>query len=172
MADPFLGQILLVGFNFAPQGWAFCNGQTLSIQQNTALFALLGVTYGGNGQTTYNLPNFQSRVPIHFGQGTGLSPYSMGQVGGTENVTLTVPQLPAHTHSGAINASGGSGSDGSPTGNFLADGNQYTGSTNTQMSSNSVAVGATGNNQGHPNIQPYLCVNFIIALQGIFPTRS
>ena len=172
MAEPFLGQILMVGFNFAPRGWAYCNGQLLPIAQNTALFSLLGTTYGGNGQTTFALPNLQSRVPIHFGQGAGLSAYSLGETGGQESVTLTTPQMPAHNHTAALNASGGAGSDGSPTGNYLADGNQYTSSTNTSMNANAVAIGIAGGTQPHSNIQPYLGLNFIIALEGIFPSRN
>src|SRR5580765_2676031 len=98
MSQPFLGQIAIFGFNFPPRGWALCNGQTLAIAQNTALFSLLGTTYGGNGQTTFALPNLQSRVPIHQGQGSGLSPYTIGQEGGTESVTLTTGEMPAHVH--------------------------------------------------------------------------
>src|SRR6266498_3458664 len=98
MSTPFLGMIILVPYNFAPRGWAFCNGQILSIAQNTALFSLLGTTYGGNGQTTFALPNLQSRVPVHFGQGPGLSSYALGQQAGTESVTLLVTQLPQHNH--------------------------------------------------------------------------
>ena len=172
MSNPFLGQILLVPYNFSPRSWAFCNGQILSIAQNTALFALLGTTFGGNGQTTFALPDFRSRVPIHPGQGPGLSPYVLGQQGGSESVTLTIPQMPAHNHIAQLHASGATGSDGSPTGNYLAENNQYTNTTNTTMNANAVTVGIAGGSQPHPNIQPYLCINFIIALQGIFPSRS
>lgn len=172
MSNPFLGQILLVPYNFSPRFWAFCNGQLLSIAQNTALFALLGTTFGGNGQTTFALPDFRSRVPIHPGQGPGLSPYVLGQQGGSESVTLTIPQMPAHNHIAQLHASGATGSDGSPTGNYLAENNQYTNSTNTVMNANAVTNSIAGGSQPHPNIQPYLCINFIIALQGIFPSRS
>src|SRR5580704_15922794 len=103
MSTPFLGMIITVGFNFAPRGWALCNGQLMPISQNTALFSLLGTTYGGNGTTTFALPNLQSRVPVHFGQGPGLSPYVIGQSGGAETVALTINQLPAHTHAIALN---------------------------------------------------------------------
>src|SRR6266566_6640808 len=105
MSEPFLGQICIFGFNFPPRGWAACNGQILSISQNTALFSLLGTIYGGNGQTTFALPNLQSRVPVHFGQGSGLSPYEIGQSAGEESVTLTVNEIPAHIHQGAVKAS-------------------------------------------------------------------
>jgi microcystin-dependent protein len=109
MQDPWLGEIALVAFNFAPQGWAFCNGQLLSIAQNTALFSLLGTTYGGDGKTTFGLPNLQSRVPLHFGQGAGLSTYALGATGGVESVTLQTTQMPAHTHAYAPQATTANG---------------------------------------------------------------
>ena len=176
MSEPFIGQILIVGFNFAPRGWAFCNGQILSIAQNTALFSLLGTTYGGNGQTTFALPNLQSRVPLHFGQGPGLSGYSLGELSGTETVTLNSSQMPQHTHTNtvAFNASNASASDTVPTGNFLAADNQYKSTANTTL--NAAAVQVTiqpaGGSQPHENRQPYLALNFIIALEGIFPSRN
>ena len=114
MSEPFVGQIQIFGFNFAPKGWAFCNGQTMSIAQNTALFSLLGTTYGGNGQTTFALPNLQSRVPIHFGQGPGLSPYALGQESGTENETLNVTNLPAHNHTVTFQVNSSEGGTNSP----------------------------------------------------------
>lgn len=178
--DPFIGEIKMVGFNFAPNGWALCNGQLLAIAQNQALFSLLGTTFGGDGVRTFGLPNLQSRVPIHQGQGQGLSPYSMGQVGGAENVTLLQNQMPMHNHLVGVNNTLGTASD--PTNAILAK--PYTGevrnptavpayssaSATGNLSAN--AVSQTGGNQPHANIQPYLCVNFIIALQGIFPSRS
>src|SRR5271170_1285296 len=118
--QPFLGQILMTGFNFAPQGWALCNGQLLSIAQNTALFTLLGTTYGGDGQTTFGLPNLQSRVPLHFGQGSGLSPYALGATGGVEGVTLQTTQIPSHTHSFTPQATTASGGATSPAGALWA----------------------------------------------------
>jgi microcystin-dependent protein len=176
--DQYIGQILMVGFNFAPVGWALCNGQLLSIAQNTALFSLLGTTYGGDGIQTFALPNLQSRVPIHQGQGTGLSPYVIGQAGGTENVSLQVNNLPAHNH--PANCNNGLGTVPDPTNAYwaqVASGQRdpvsysaYTPATNKQMAP--TAIGMTGNNVPVPNIQPYLCINFIIALQGIFPSRS
>lgn len=181
MADPFIGEIRMVGFNFAPNGWALCNGQLLAISQNTALFSLLGTFYGGNGTSTFALPNLQSRVPIHQGQGLGLSPYSIGQIGGTENITLLTTQMPSHNHQVAISNQAGTASD--PTSATLAQCN--TGSArdpvlNVPNFVTSAVTGTmapttitfTGGNQPHENIQPYLTINFIIALVGIFPSRS
>ena len=176
MATPFIGQISMFGGNFAPRNWAFCSGQIMSIAQNTALFSILGTTYGGNGQTTFALPNLQGRVPIHPGQGPGLSNYQLGQQAGTENTTLLVNNLPPHTHPATVtsNASTGSASDTLPTGNYLAADNQYKNTANTTLNANAVAVtvGIAGNGIPFNNIQPYLALNFLIALQGIFPSRN
>ena len=120
MSNPFLGEIRIFGFTFAPRGWAFCNGQTMAISQSTALFSLLGTTYGGNGINTFALPNLQSRVPIHFGTGAGLSTYVQGQAAGEENHTLLTTEMPAHTHT--ARASSGDATDTSPVGNVLAAG--------------------------------------------------
>jgi microcystin-dependent protein len=173
MAEPFLGEIRMFGFNFAPSGWAMCNGQLLPISQNTALFALIGTFYGGNGTTTFALPNLQSSVPIHLGQGPGLSPYVIGQIGGYETITLTQGQMPQHTHVVQCNSAGGN--QASPAGNFPAVEStgtslDYSNSAGSQMSTamNSNA----GGGQAHSNIQPFLVVNFCIALQGIFPSRN
>jgi len=164
----------MVPFNFAPKGWALCNGQLLAISQNTALFSLLGTTYGGNGTTTFALPDFRSRVPIHAGQGPGLSNYTLGEQTGTESVTLTVPQLPAHNHT--VNGVASGGNQASPAGGFPA-----VESTGTSLdyansgpgaSMNPAMISNTGSNQPHSNIQPVLCVNFVIALVGIFPSRN
>lgn len=173
MSEPFLGEIRMAGFNFAPQGWAFCNGQILSISQNTALFSLLGTTYGGNGQTTFALPNLQSRVPMHFGQGPGLSPRTQGESAGSENITLLSTQMPAHNH--IINGVSEQGDISNPQNAVLAisdnGGNQYsTNNPNTTMKPQAVSV--AGGNQPHDNMQPYLVVNFIIALEGIYPSRG
>jgi microcystin-dependent protein len=176
MSEPFIAQIMMFGGNFAPRGWAFCSGQILSIAQNTALFSLLGTTYGGNGQTTFALPDLRGRVPIHPGTGPGLSPYDLGQVGGTEATTLLIANMPPHNHTatGAINANSGAANDSIPTGNYLAESAIYHSGTNTAMAANSVAVnvGISGGGQPFNNIQPYTCVNFIIALEGIFPSRN
>jgi microcystin-dependent protein len=177
--DPFLGEIRMVGFNFAPSGWALCNGQTMSIQQYAALFSLLGTTYGGNGTTNFNLPNLQGRVPIHPGSGAGLSPYVIGQNGGTENVTLLSNQMPTHNH--LVNVNSQPGINANPTNGILAETatadrspvltHTYTTAAATGTLAPS-AVSIAGGNQSHPNIQPYLTVNFIIALVGIFPSRG
>lgn len=176
MSEPFIGQLMLVPYNFAPQGWAFCQGQILSIAQNTALFSLLGTTYGGNGQTTFALPDLRGRVPVSSGQGPGLSNYSLGQVSGSENTTLLTTNMPAHTHTAtaALNANSGPANDSLPNGNFLAEGSIYNSSSNATMNSNAVAVSLSpaGGNQPFNNVQPILALNWVIALQGIFPSRN
>ncbi|HUJ42972.1 MAG TPA: tail fiber protein [Opitutaceae bacterium] len=169
--EPFLGEIRMVGFNFAPQGWALCNGQTLSISQNTALFSLLGTQFGGNGTSTFCLPNLQGRFPL--GAGTGsYGTYYNGESGGAEVYTLTVAQLPAHAH--PLMASTDEATAVSPTGNTLASKARVplytTSAPNTMM--NSASVGATGGNQPYEVMPPYQVVTFIIALQGIYPSRS
>jgi microcystin-dependent protein len=172
MADPFLGEIRLFGGNFAPQGWALCNGQLLSISQNTALFSILGTTYGGDGIQTFALPNLQGRVPIHWGQGAGLSAYNLGQSGGSENVTLLVNQIPAHSHLVSSDA-GDQGASSHPNGQLLASsGATSIYNNNADSTMNPAMIQNTGGSQPHPNVQPYLCVTFIIALQGIFPSRG
>jgi microcystin-dependent protein len=177
MSEPFLGEIRMFAGNFAPRGWAFCNGQVLPIAQNTALFSLLGTTYGGNGQTTFALPNLQGRLPMHWGTGPGLTPRSLGEMSGTESVTLISTQMPAHNH--AIEASTNQGDQFSPSGNVNAvlinsstqqPENMYSGAPNTTMAPSS--VGLTGGSQPHDNMSPFLCFSFIIALEGIYPSRS
>jgi microcystin-dependent protein len=176
MANPYLGEIRTFAFSFAPIGWAMCNGQLLSISENTALFALLGTDYGGNGTTTFALPNLQSRVPIHMGQGSGLSPYVIGQLGGTETVTLLNAQMPTHTH--LVNADGtaGSGAYPKPTGRILGSVGDselkiYSPEAPT-VTMNPAMIANAGSSQPHTNIQPYLVVNCCIALSGIFPSRA
>lgn len=170
MSEPFLGMIAIYGFNFAPRGWAMCNGQILPIAQNTALFSLLGTTYGGNGQTTFALPDLRSRWPLHFGQGPGLSSYDLGQSAGTETVTLTGQQIPPHQHT--VAASDGDATSNKPEGGVLAQGNQYTNvAPNVQMAPTMIPPSG-GGGQPHTNIQPYLAINFCIALEGIFPSRN
>jgi microcystin-dependent protein len=174
MSDPYVGEIRMVGFNFAPQGWAFCNGQLLPISQNAALFALIGTFYGGNGTTNFALPNLQSRVAIHQGTGNGLSTYDIGQAGGLESVALQYDQMPIHNHSvGVVNAGG---NQASPSGNYPAiesTGTSLNYSNSTPNASlNAATIGNAGGTAPVPVIQPYLCVNFIIALVGIFPSRS
>jgi microcystin-dependent protein len=178
VAQAVIGEIRMFGFNFAPIGWALCDGQTLSISENTALFSLLGTFYGGNGSSTFQLPNFQSRVPIHMGQGAGLSPFVLGQVGGVENVTLTVAQAASHTHLVYADGDVGSNNTPNPSGNALATfatgSNIYATAAGIQKvaTMNPEMVAAAGGGQPHPNIQPYLVVNFCIALNGIFPSRN
>jgi microcystin-dependent protein len=172
VSEPFVGEIRMFGFNFAPQGWAQCNGQLLPISQNTALFSLLGTTYGGNGTTTFALPNLQSRVPIHQGQGTGLSPYGQGQAGGTETVSLAAAQMPGHTH--LVKASSSAAAADRPGGRVLARSGShiYAPEPDTSTVMNADMLGGAGGGEPHDNIQPYLAVNFCIALEGIFPARE
>ncbi|MQY09985.1 hypothetical protein SRB5_00890 [Streptomyces sp. RB5] len=166
--DPFLGEIRMAGFNFAPVGWALCNGQLLSINQNTALFSLLGTTYGGNGTTDFALPDLRGRVPMHPGQGPGLSSHDLGEAGGTETVTLTTGELPPHTH--ALTGVNSRQDTNRVPGAAPANGGYYSTEAPT-AAMHPGAVQPTGGGQPHPNVQPYLCVNFIIALSGIFPSR-
>lgn len=174
MSSPFLGEIRMVGFNFAPRGWAFCNGQLLPVAQNTALFSLLGTYYGGNGTTTFALPDLRGRVPIHQGTGLGLSSYVIGQVGGAENVNLTAQQIPPHNH--PVNCSNAGGNQASPQNNFPAiesTGTSLNFSSAGGATMNPSMLGAnTGGGLPHTNIQPYLCITFVISLQGSFPSRN
>lgn len=167
MALPFLGQIQMYSFNFPPRGWAQCNGQLLAIAQNQALFSLLGTTYGGNGTVNFGLPNLQGRTPLHFGTGPGLSPRNLGEASGSENVTLTAAQLPTHTHT--VSANTAAPTLGTPANNLWAQGN-YSASGGSAMAVGDVSN--VGGGQAHPNLSPYLVVNFCIALQGIFPSRN
>lgn len=165
MSEPFLGEIKVISFNFPPSGWAFCNGQLLQINQNQALFSILGTTYGGDGRITFALPNFQARMPIHQGQG-----FTIGQRGGEVAHTLTINEMPAHNHP----AMGAATADGaSPNGTVWAPADgalEYYASPNTTM--NPAAIGNSGGSQPHQNEAPYLVLNFIIALTGIFPSRN
>jgi len=171
MSAPFLGEIRMFGCNFAPRGWAFCSGQVLSIQQNTALFSLLGTQYGGDGRTNFALPNLQGRVPMAFGSAPGLTPRVIGESGGSESVTLTSNEMPAHSH--AIVAQTTRADRANASGAMLASGIEplYAAATpDTAM--NPQAVGPVGNGVPHTNLQPYLAINFCIALQGIYPARQ
>jgi microcystin-dependent protein len=173
MSEPFIGEIRLVGFNFAPQGWSFCNGALIAIDQNTALFALIGTTYGGNGVTTFQLPNLQSRVPIHQGTGRTGTQNILGQVGGTETVTLTVGELPFHGH---VAAGGAGGNAVSPQNAFWStDPFGNTAAYTTVAPDSTMAADAilnTGGNQPHSNLQPFLAINYIISLFGVFPSQN
>lgn len=172
MSEPFLAQIQIVGFNFAPRGWAFCNGQLLPLSQNTALFSILGVTFGGDGRSNFALPNMQGSTPLAPGQGPGLSLIDLGQTGGSQSVTLLTSEIPAHSHGTQCNAA--VGDQYAPPDFFWAQdaggNNEYGASADSVM--NGGAVGPSGGNLPHNNLQPYLVLNFIIALQGIFPSRT
>lgn len=158
--DPILGTIILFAGNFAPRGWAFCDGQLMSIAQNTALFSILGTTYGGDGQTTFALPDLRGRAPIHPGNGPGLTPRALGESSGSESVTLTVGQIPAHNHV----VQSAPEANGDPSANIFA--------AATDEKAGQAATGVAGGSQPHDNMQPFLALNYIIALQGVFPSRS
>jgi microcystin-dependent protein len=172
MADPFVAEIRIFPFNFAPKGWAWCDGQLLPISQNTALFSLLGTTYGGDGKSNFALPDLQGRAPMHPGQGNGLSLHDLGETGGSETVTLLQTEIPAHTH--ALTASQADAIERTPSGQLLATGiavGQYGApAALTPMSPSTVTP--AGGDQPHNNVQPYLTFYFCIALQGVFPPRN
>jgi len=171
MSSPFIAEIIMFAGNFAPRSWAFCDGQLLAISQNNALFSLLGTTYGGDGRVTFGLPEMRGRVSIHPGNGPGLSAYQLGERGGQENVTLTENQLPSHAHPTLNNAVNNVPNTANASGNTLANGSFY--STDAPDSATQPSTtGNAGANQSHGNIQPYVCVNYIIALQGVFPSRN
>jgi microcystin-dependent protein len=176
MADQFVGEIRMFCGNFAPNGWAFCNGQLLPISQNTALFSLLGTNYGGDGRSTFALPDLQGAFPLHAGSsaGPGLTPRSTGQTGGSETAALTAAQMPAHGHAmeavpGASTGTPDATVSLAPTSNGSA---LYRASDGVWLNTASADIGATGGGGAHDNLPPYLALNFIIALQGIFPARS
>jgi microcystin-dependent protein len=171
MSEPFIAEIRIFAGNFAPRGWAFCNGQLLQIAQNTALFSLIGTTYGGDGRTTTALPNLEGRAPMHPGRGPGLTARRLGERVGSETVTLTAAQMPSHTHSmkGLGPANTNSPSGASPATNPTMQ--QYHAATNL-LNAASTAVTSTGGGQPHNNMQPYLAMSFIIALVGLYPSRS
>jgi len=177
MLDPFLGSIMMFGGTFAPVGWAFCDGTLLSISQNSALFALLGTQYGGNGTTNFALPDLRGRVPIHFGQGPGLSNRVIGQASGTETEALNTNQMPAHSHSGGTSAGATSqpATATDPAGRVFAvpldGGSSYSNAANGQLGGGA-SLPVEGGSQAHSNLQPYTCISFCIATQGIFPSRN
>jgi microcystin-dependent protein len=172
--DPFVGEIRIVGFNFAPTGWAFCNGQLLPISQNTALFSLLGTFYGGDGKSTFALPGLNDLAPIHQGQGPGLSQRFIGEIGGSEFVTLLQTEIPAHGHS--VRAEAGTANQATPANNVWSSLSGrtppplYANTADTSMSP--LATSITGGSLPHNNMPPYLTLNFIIAMQGVFPPRG
>jgi microcystin-dependent protein len=174
MAEPFLGQINIYPYNFAPRGWMFCQGQILSIAQNTALFALLGTTYGGNGQTTFALPDMRGRAAVSSGQGPGLSTYDLGQVSGSENVTLNTNQLPMHNHSLSVHVNSSEGGTNSPGGGYCGkiDPGIYAATTDNTNMGTQPPTGIAGGNQPVSILQPLLVLNFCIAIEGVFPSRN
>lgn len=173
MADPFVAEIRIFPFNFAPKGWAWCNGQLLPISQNTALFSLLGTTYGGDGKSNFALPDFQGNAPLGRGQGGGLSLYDLGQIGGSATVTLLTSEIPLHVH--AIQATVEDATTPNPSGAALASstsGLAYTPTPTPLVALSGFALHATGGDSPHNNMQPYLVLSFCIALQGIYPPRN
>jgi microcystin-dependent protein len=177
MSDQYVGEIRIVGFTFAPKGWATCDGQLLPINQNTALFSLLGTNFGGDGQTTFALPNFQNSAPLFWGNSAGLTPRNIGESGGEQYVTLTQAQIPQHNH--PITGNTAAGTQDSPAAANWARPhlgktpvNAYTANTGSNVTMNGGALASVGNSQPHNNLSPYLTLLFVIALQGIFPPRS
>ena len=173
MSEPFVGEIKMFAGNFAPRSWAFCDGQLLSVNQNDALFSLLGTIYGGDGRTTFGLPDLRGRVPVHLGQGPGLSDRRIGAKSGAESVAVTADQLPVHAH--AVQGSSDFGADTSPANNVLgtaAGSNLYNAADSSPVAMDPAASLATGNGQAHANVMPFLCLHFIIALFGIYPSRN
>lgn len=174
MADPFVAEIRIFPFNFAPKGWAWCDGQLMPLSQNTALFSLLGTTYGGDGKSNFALPDLQGRAPMHPGQGPGLSLHDLGETGGSETVTLLESETPAHTHS-VLAQNNPLGSQAVPTGNSFtrpASGNLYDATSTVPVAMAPESLAPAGGDQPHNNLQPYLTFYFCIALQGVFPPRT
>ena len=173
MAQPFIGEIRLFAGNFPPSGWLFCDGQLVPISENDALFTLIGTTYGGDGQETFAMPNLQSRIPIHQGTGPGLTNRVIGEAGGVESVTLTTQQIPAHNHAFLVSTSTGTGT--SPANAVLASGSNvsiYRPDVIPNQPMNAAAVSPQGGSQPHDNMHPFLCINYIISLFGLFPRFS
>ncbi len=176
--QPFLGQLQPYAFNFAPKGWAFCDGQILSIAQSSALFALLGTTYGGNGVQTFALPDLRGRVPVHFGTSQGGENFTLGEIAGSETVSLNITQLPSHQHAfmgssaDATSASAANGSALATAKRGSQTPNNFYGPMSPPQPLNPGSIGPIGGNQAHDNMQPYLTINWSIALQGIFPSRG
>ena len=174
MSEPFVAEIRIFAGNFAPRGWAFCNGQLLPVSQNTSLFSLIGTTYGGDGRTTTALPNLKGRAPMHPGRGPGLTARRLGQRGGTETVTLSEAQMPAHSHT--LRGYDRRGNSAVPTNQFFAEGRDgipYNSSTTSNLvSTASNTLQNSGGSQAHNNLQPFLTMNYIIALVGLYPSRG
>ncbi len=172
MSEPFVGEIRMFAGNFAPRGWAFCDGQLLAVSQNDALFSLLGTIYGGDGRTTFGLPDMRGRTPIHAGSGPGLSPRNLGAKGGAERVTVTTQQLPSHTHQ--LQADSDAANEQIVSGNVLANTSTriYLSDEVGDTAMATQAISNVGGSRDHANIQPFLCINFIISLVGIYPSRT
>jgi len=170
MSEPLVAEIRIFAGNFAPRGWAFCNGQLLPVSQNTALFSLIGTTYGGDGRTTTALPNLQGRAPMHPGRGPGLTARRLGERGGAEAVTLTEAQMPNHNHIAVVSEE--DGRDNDPNSAWLAAGDQMWGTATSMQTMSPQTLTSTGGSQSHDNLQPFLTMNFIIARVGLYPSRS
>jgi microcystin-dependent protein len=172
--DPFVAEIRIFGFNFAPKGWAFCDGQILPLSQNTALFSLLGTTYGGDGKSNFALPDLQGRAPMHPGQGPGLSLHDLGETGGSDTVTLLESEIPSHNH--GVFGSNTNSNQQTPVGNFHAGSTQNhryaAAANNPNVNMNDGVIAPAGGDQPHNNLSPYLTLNFCIALQGVYPPRT
>ena len=170
MSEPFVAEIRIFAGNFAPRGWAFCNGQLLPIAQNTALFSLIGTTYGGDGRTTTALPNMEGRAPMHPGRGPGLTARRLGERGGAETITLSEAPMPNHQHT--LGGAAEVANQRTPANNYLAVGNSMYGDGSAALTPAGVPLPNAGGSQAHNNMQPFLTMNFIIALVGLFPSRS
>lgn len=177
MSEPFIGEIRMFGFDYAPRGWAHCDGALLPINEHNSLYALLGQTYGGDGRTTFALPDLRGRVPLHFGQGVDLTDRLRGQSAGDETTTLTTNQMPPHSHTATVNATDALGDRKSPQENSLAraddgENNYSSDEPNVTLRDSSTMIASSGGGQAHSNMQPFLAVNFSIALVGLFPPRE
>ena len=172
MAQPYVGEIRMFGGNFAPNGWMFCEGQTLPISENDVLFQLIGTTYGGDGEETFNLPDLASRVPIHMGTGKDGTTYQIGEMAGTEQETLTIQQIPVHTHQAIATNSTATTRDAVPNNDFATSAGDGYVQLPDNIPMNPQAIAPAGGSQPHENCQPFLCINFIISLFGIFPSQT
>lgn len=170
MAEPYIGEIKMWACNFAPRGWAYCDGQLLPISQNTALFSILGTTYGGDGRTTLGVPNLKDRAPMHYGSGPGLTPRRLGQFDGQDEVTLATTQIAEHNH--LVNTDKADGDHEEPEDRYLAKASYHTNTTENLINIHSAAIATTGGGQSHENQQPFQVVGFCVALVGQYPSRS